>query len=56
LVRSRTVAKVDNDGITGLEVHPVLGGEIVKGQQLLGVINEFRYRLGVWCRTGWQTP
>jgi hypothetical protein len=47
LVRSRTVAKVDSMGLLVFQVHPVLGGEIVEGQQLLGVIHDFRHRLGV---------
>jgi hypothetical protein len=34
-------------GLLVFQVHPVLGGKIVKGQQLLGVINDFRYRLRV---------
>src|SRR5436190_10925074 len=46
LVRSRTVAKVDSI-VARLEVHPVFGGEVVEGQQLLGVIDDFRHRLWV---------
>jgi hypothetical protein len=46
LVRSRTVAKVDNDRIGRLQGHPVLGGVVEEGQEDLGVVDDLGTALG----------
>ncbi len=45
-VRCRTVANVDPDRVGGAQVDPVLGGEVVDGEQLLEVVGDLRDGLG----------
>jgi hypothetical protein len=46
LVRSLTVAKVDPYRVGRAQVNPVLGGVVVKGQQLVFVVGDLGDRLG----------
>ena len=49
LVLSLTVEKVDSNWVCSSQVHPVLDGEVVKGEQHVELVSDLGRRLGELC-------